>query len=465
MHEPGPSRRHFLLGAAAAAAGAYTLSSCGTIAASRYSPNSRLRIAQIGCGGKGLSDLQACAKNHDIVALCDVDEANAKNARADQPNATFYLDYRDLFDKEQLDAVVISTPDHSHAVPALIAMQLGCHVFVQKPLAHTVEEVRLLRAAASRYGVITSMGNQGTCLDGFRQAAEVVRSGVLGKVAEVHVWTDRPGNVGVPGIDNPTDYWPQGIARPTHVDPVPASFRWDLWLGPAPFRPFAAGRAGRKSNEFAGYAPFYWRGFWDFGTGAIGDMACHVANLPYFALELGAPDWIEADATDRNPETGPRQSTIRFGFPGTGSRGPVTLFWYDGGRLPPQALLPAVKLRSGGFLLVGDRGSLYSPTDYGETFELHPREKFARQPLPAPSLPRSPGIHDEWLQGILDNTQPLACFDYAAPLTEAMLLGNVALRAGKRIEWDAGAMRVPNWPDAERFLKKEYRRGFELPRG
>src|SRR5262245_26091189 len=307
---PSPNRRDFLL-TAAAAAGAFSLAGCQSGGGRRPSASERLRIAQIGCGGKGFTDLQAVARNHDVVALCDVDAAQAVNARNECPRATFYQDYRDLFDQEHVDAVVVSTPDHSHALPALIAMQLGCHVFVQKPLAHTVEETRLLLAAARAAGVVTSMGNQGTCLDGFREAAEVVRSGVLGAVKEVHVWTNRP-------------LWPQGIARPTFVDPIPATLRWDLWLGAAPYRPFAAARAG---GEFQGYTPFAWRGFWDFGTGAIGDMACHVANLPFFALELGAPEWVEAEATGGTDETAPRQSTVRFSFPARGRRGPVALTW------------------------------------------------------------------------------------------------------------------------------------------
>lgn len=449
------TRRDFLLSTAAAAAAA----SLGACAADdrRPSPNDRLRIAQIGCGGKGFTDMQACASRHDVVALCDVDENIAGNARAEVPKAKFYVDYRDLFDREKLDAVVVSTPDHSHALPALIAMQLGYHVFVQKPLVHTVEEARALLAAARRSGVITSMGNQGTSFDGFRDAAEAVRSGAIGKVREVHVWTNRPGG-----------WWPQGLARPAHVDAVPVTFRWDLWLGPAPFRPYAG---ARKDQGFGGYHPFAWRGFWDFGTGALGDMACHVANLPFFALELGAPQWVEASAEGQNDETAPKQATIRFGFPARGDRPAVVLTWYDGGRLPPNELLPDPAQRQGqravkegGFLLIGDQGKLYSPTDYGEQFGLYPLEKFHGWKPPARTLPRSPGHHDEWLQGILAGRQPLANFEYAAPLTEAMLLGNVAIRAGKRIEWDAANMRVSNAPDAERFLRKQYRRGFELPK-
>lgn len=409
------------------------------------SPNERLRIGIVGCGGKGLSDMAACAKTQDIVALCDVDEGKAKNAREQHPQAAFYEDWRDLVDRARIDALVVSTPDHSHAGPALAAMAHGVHVFVQKPLTHTVHEARMLLDAARRTGLITSMGNQGTCLDGFRTAAECVRGGVIGKVREVHVWTDRP-------------IWPQGIPRPTHIDPIPATFRWDLWLGPAEWRPYAA---GRKDMEFKGYAPFHWRGFWDFGTGALGDMACHVANLPFFALELGAPDQVEAESDGGNDYTAPKRSKIRFHFPARGARGPVLMTWYDGGNRPPADLLPGVALRSGGFMLVGDEGTLYSPTDYGERFDLYPKERFADFTPPEPTLPRSPGIHDEWLQGILTGTQPMANFEYAAPFTEAMLLGNIALRVGGRIEWDAEAGRITNSQAAHALVEKRYRRGFE----
>jgi predicted dehydrogenase len=446
MSEQGSSRRHFIMSAAVAAS-TFSVAACGTTTSRTVGSNRRLRIAQIGCGGKGFVDLMACGKDHDIVALCDVDDLQAANARAEKPNATFYHDYRDLFDREKLDAVIVSTPDHSHALPALIAMQLGYHVYVQKPLTHTIEEARLLHAAAKRSRVITSMGNQGTSLDGFRSAAEVVRSGGIGTISEVHVWTNRP-------------IWPQGIVKPRHIDPIPASLHWDLWLGGAPERSFAA-----ANDTFSGYTPFSWRGFWDFGTGALGDMACHVANLPFFALELSAPDWVEASAEGNNDETAPTKSTIRFGFPKNRTRGPVVLTWYDGGRLPPADLLPGVQIAQGGFLLKGSSGTLYSPTDYGESFELYPRKQFQGYTAPKPFLPRSPGIYQEWLLGILNNQQPMASFDYSAPLTEAILLGNVALRTGQRIEWDAANMRAKNCPAAEAFIKKTYRRGFELPRG
>lgn len=447
---PTSSRRAFLIHSAAAAS-ALSVGAAGSTATRPQrarSANERLRIGIVGCGGKGLSDMQACARTHDIVALCDVDETKAVNARNEQPKAAFHHDWRDLLDKERLDALVVSTPDHSHAGPALAAMALGLHVFVQKPLTHTVQEARLLRDAARKSKVITSMGNQGTCLDGFRTATECVRAGLIGDVTEVHVWTDRP-------------IWPQGLDRPKHIDAIPASLRWDLWLGPAAWRPFAA---GRKDDEFKGYAPFHWRGWWDFGTGALGDMACHVANLPFYALQLDAPTNITAVASEQHEETAPKRATIRMQFPARGARGPVELTWYDGGAMPPAELLPGVKLRSGGFLLVGSKGVLYSPTDYGEKFDIYVNGELAQLEYPAPTLARSAGIHDEWLQAIVSGTQPMANFEYAAPFTEAMLLGNLALRSGEALQWDSTNLRVTNSAAAQAFVSKQYRRGFELTR-
>ena len=445
------SRRDFLI-RGAAAGGAATLGvAMGVpepLARPRRarSPNDRLRIGVVGCGGQGKSDMDACGDLHDIVALCDVDDGKAEYARTRYPKAAFFHDWRDMLDRERLDAITVSTPDHSHAGPALAAMALGVHVYVQKPLTHTVHEARLLRDAARKSGVITSMGNQGTCYEGLRSAVECVRAGVIGAVRDVHVWTNRP-------------VWPQGIARPTHIDAIPPSFRWDLWLGPAAWRPYAE---GRKDSGFNGYAPFNWRGFWDFGTGALGDMACHTANMPFLALELDAPDWVDATCDGRNDDTAPKSSRIRMHFPRRGDRDELMFYWYDGGELPGEDVLPDVRPRASGFLLVGDKGKLYSPTDYGERFELFPKRRFADFTPPPPTLPRSPGIHEEWLEGILTSRQPMANFEYAAPLTESMLLGNLALRAGERIEWDSDNLRVTNSELAQSFVSKAYRRGFEL---
>ena len=311
------TRRDFLI-SSAAIGGAAALASCQSTqpAVASRPPGARLRIGVIGCGGKGLSDMRACAKEHDIVALCDVDDGKSKTARKEHPDATYYHDYRELLDKEQLDAVTVSTPDHSHAGPALMAMAKGIHVFVQKPLTHTVAEARLLRDAARKSGVITSMGNQGTCLDGLRSAVECVRAGAIGAVREVHVWTNRP-------------IWPQGLEKPTHIDAIPASLRWDLWLGPAAWRSYAK---GRSDTGFKGYCPFQWRGFWDFGTGALGDMACHIANMPFYALNLGDPSWVEAESEGGTDYMAPKSSVIKFRFPERGDREAVDMTWYDGGK-------------------------------------------------------------------------------------------------------------------------------------
>lgn len=398
----------------------------------------KLNIAVIGCGGKGYTDMQAVASEN-VVALCDVDDERAAAAFNEQPDARKYVDYRVMLDRERdLDAVVISTPDHVHAVAAIAAMQRGLHVFCQKPLTRTVEEARLLATTAQRTGVVTSMGNQGTAMDGLRRGVEIVRAGVLGAVREVHVWTDRP-------------IWPQGIARPTGVEAIPKTLRWDLWLGPAPYRPF-----------HSGYAPFAWRGWWDFGTGALGDMACHTMNLPWLALELTAPTAVEAQSSGCNEETAPEWSIIRYDFPARGALPPVRLTWWDGKKKPPAELSGGREFASGGCLLIGERGSLYSPDDYGAKWELWPGDLADTLAAIPQTLPRSPGIHAEWLRACKGGPAPMADFAYAGPFTEAVLLGNVALRVGERIEWDAPALRARNCSRADAFLRGSYAWGYDL---
>jgi len=289
------------------------------------------------------------------------------------------------------------------------------------------------------------MGNQGTAMDGFRTGVESIRSGVLGAIREVHVWTNRP-------------IWAQGMARPKEIDPIPAHLRWDLWLGPAPYRPY------HKS-----YAPFHWRGYWDFGTGALGDMACHLMNLAYFALELGAPTLVACEKIEGLlEETGPKKSILRFEFPARGNRGPVTLRWYDGGHLPDLALAPGItKFGAGGSLLVGERGTLYSSDDYGARFELLPKERFVDWKPPAPTLARvlekeaTHQIHREWLDGIRGGPRPSSSFAHSGPFTEAVLLGNVALRSGRTIRWDS-VRGVTDSAETDRLLSHEYCYGFGL---
>lgn len=433
--------------------------------------NSRLNIAVIGAAGKGASDTDACA-DENIVALCDVDKNNCAGQLKKYPNAKFYQDYRKMLDEmgKSIDAVIVATPDHFHAVAASAAIQSGKHVYVQKPLTQTIAEARELRDLASRHKIVSQMGNQGSAEDGLRRAVEVIQAGLIGEVREVHVWSNRP-------------IWPQGMGRPAGEDPVPADMDWNLWIGPAAMRPFKAGV----------YHPFNWRGWLDFGTGALGDMACHTVNLPFRALKLGYPEVIEAESSGMNGETYPLGSRIRFEFPGGSS--PIVLRWYDGGKpsernpnrhdgsnKPGKEVTDDVAALRGevpgsGCVLIGSKGKIFSPDDYGTQFfvKLNDEPKFvfyekhaAVEPIPQ-VIPRNPFSGDadkrhhlEWIAAIKES-KPELCysrFDIAAYLTEIMLLGCVALRVGKKLEWDGPGMRAKNTPEAERFVRRNNRTGW-----
>ena len=450
--------------------------------------NSKLNIAAIGVGGKGSSDINCCASEN-IVALCDVDTDRCAGQIKKHPDAKVYQDFRKLFDEmgKGIDAVMVSTPDHFHAVAASRAMRLGKHVYVQKPLAQTLYEARYLRDLARTTGLVTQMGNQGSASDGLRRGVECIQSGIIGQVSEVHIWTNRP-------------IWPQGLNRPGGSDPVPSTLDWDTWIGPAPMRPYKQGV----------YNPFNWRGWQDFGTGALGDMACHTVNLPFRGLHLGYPTEIEAEALGgMNQETYPFGSKIRFEFPTrkvealARSFDPVTFTWYDGGKplanptihgrrstmhdynnKPPKELLADIVALQGevphsACLLIGDKGTIFSPSDYGESFFLKLADDkkflhFTKHPAVAAipqSIPRNPfghsgdkAHHQEWIAAIKAG-KPEQCysrFEIGAQLTEIMLLGCVALRAGKKIEWDGPNMVAKNCPEAARFVKRENRAGWEL---
>ncbi len=292
MPKQSPQRRDFIKTTALAGVGFWT--SSASLLAESKSPNEKLNIGIIGAGGKGNVDRREVSSEN-IVAICDVDENQANEARKANPKAKFYFDFREMLDKEKLDAVTVSTPDHTHAQASVRAMRMGLHVYCQKPLTHTVAEARLMTETARKHKVATQMGNQGTSHDGLRRAVEIVQDGAIGQVTEVHVWTNRPGN-----------YWKQGLNRPTRTDKVPASLKWDLWLGTSPERPFVGNRT---------YHPFAWRGWWDFGTGALGDMACHTANMAYMALKLGAPASVSSQSSGGTPESPPLWSTITWEFP------------------------------------------------------------------------------------------------------------------------------------------------------
>jgi predicted dehydrogenase len=404
-----------------------------------YQQNEKLNIAMIGAGGRGRGNLDGVLSEN-IVALCDVDERLAYSARQACPNAKFYKDFRKMLEqmRNQIDAVVVSTPDHTHAVAAAMAIRMGKHVYCEKPLTRTIWEARTLRDLARRYKVATQMGNQGTASNELRQGVEVIQSGVLGKVTEIHVWSNRP-------------IWPQGIARPKEEMIIPEGLGWELWLGPAPKRPY-----------HDAYHPFKWRGWIDFGTGAIGDMACHTMNMAFWALNLRDPVSTEAETSGVNGETFPKWSIVRYQFPQRGDLPPCKMVWYDGGQKPPVELLQGEQMADSGSLLIGSEGTLYSPGDYGTPFVLLPREKFASYQPPAPSIPRSPGHHQEWINACKGGPAAMSNFDYASALTETALLGNLAIITGERINWDAKRMKAVNCPKADRIIHPTYRKGWSL---
>jgi len=404
------------------------------------SPNEKLNIAIIGAGGRGAGNLSAVSSEN-IVALCDVDDKRAAAAYDRFPKAKKYRDFRKMLDElhAQIDAVVVSTPDHTHAVAAVMAMKLGKHVYCEKPLTRSVYEARVMRQVAKEQGVVTQMGNQGHSNTAARQAVELIRSGVLGDVVEVHAWTDRP-------------IWPQGIDRPKDEPPVPKTLDWDLWLGPAPYRPY-----------HPAYVPFKWRGWWDFGTGALGDMACHILDVAFWSLNLVNPTSIEAEVSDNHkPETFPKWSIIRYEFPKRGDLAPCKLIWYDGGKMPPAELAPGVKLPKNGTILVGTKGTLVTLDAYGGRYKLLPEKEFEGFKPPEMKLPVSPGHHREWILACKGQGEALSNFDYAAQLTETVLLGNLALWAGKKVEWDAGRMCAKNAPETEQIIRPEFRKGWTL---
>jgi predicted dehydrogenase len=405
------------------------------------SPNGKVAFASIGLGGKGSSDSSDAGSAGDMVAVCDVDENTLKTAEKRFPKAKRYTDFRKLLDEmgKSIDAVTVSTPDHTHAPAALMAMRMGKHCFCQKPLTHTIYEARLMAKVAKEMKVATQMGNQGTAENSLRKAAAIIKSGVLGPVKEVHVWTNRP-------------IWAQGGDRPKPAT-CPAHLKWDLWLSAAPARPFANG-----------YHPFSWRGWWDFGTGALGDMACHTVNMPYMALNLRDPVAIQAECSGHNKDSYPKWSIITFDYPALGKRPALKLFWYDGGKRPEADLLEGKKLEGSGCLVVGEKGKLYAPGDYCER-ELH---LLGGLSMPKVKWRHSPGHFEEWVLAIKGGEPAYSNFgDYSGGLSETILLGNLAVWAaasgkGEKVEWDAKNLRSPNVPGLEPIIKPTYRAGYTL---
>lgn len=405
-------------------------------------PNEKLNIAVVGCGGRGYENLKGCA-GENIVALCDVDTNRAAQALKEFPNAKRYSDWRELFDDaKSFDAVVVSTPDHMHAPISITAMRYGKHVYCEKPLARTIHEARFMAAVAKEFGVATQMGTQGVSFDNTRTGIEMLRAGVIGAPKEIHVWTDRPLN-----------WWPQGVERPTDTPPVPDTLDWDLWLGVAPERPY-----------HPAYMPFKWRGWKDFGSGAIGDMGIHNAAIAFLGLQMGMPD--AARIVDSSPlcnETFPAWSELCIDFPAHGNNPAFKMYWYDGGRKPPASLIDGGPLDGNGCIIVGSEGTLYSIDWAGDRHVLYPKSKFKDFQPPPPTLPRVESHHQEWIDACKGGPAPMANFtDFAAPMTEIMQLGNLALLTGRDLRWDTMGEMSPDCAEANAFVRPGYRDGWKI---
>ncbi|HQR05479.1 MAG TPA: Gfo/Idh/MocA family oxidoreductase [Gemmatales bacterium] len=477
-----PSRRQFIQSSALAASAGYWVAGTAAANLTPRSPNEKLRIAGIGVGGKGHSDITQAAEFGDVVAICDIDDERCNKTytdlnKGDKHNPKKYSDFRKMLEEmgKNIDAVTVSTPDHTHSVAAVMAMKMGKHVYCQKPLTHTVHEARKMRETASENKVVTQMGNQGSAENGLRRAVELIQGGVLGQIKEIHVWTNRP-------------VWPQApeiVARPA-TKAVPTGVHWDEFIGPAPFREY-----------HSSLHPFAWRGFLDFGTGALGDMACHTANMAFRACKLGYPTAVSAVNGPLNSETYPAWASMMYEFPARGDMQPCKLYWYEGRVLlpdgrkaslvqPPVDILAKClkvdkatgmieKLSDSGSIIVGEKGILFSPNDYGAQYRLYPEKDFpveeqkklqSGESGPPITLARNNGgdrgMKKEWAEGIQGGARPYSNFDFAALFTETMLLGNVAMRVGKRIEWDGPNMKVTNCPEAMQYIQPEYRKGWSL---
>ncbi len=438
-------------------------------------PSDKLNIAIIGAGGRGESHRNALKDTENFVAFCDVDDLRAKSTYEMFPEVPHFRDYRKMLDRmsKSIDACVIATPDHTHAVIAMACMQLGKHVYVEKPLTHNIWEARELLKAAKRYKVVTQMGNQGSSLDCIRETQEWIQSGAIGEVTRAHVWTNRP-------------VWPQGVPTPKGSVPVPDSLDWDLWQGPAAERPY-----------HPAYLPFKWRGWWEYGTGAFGDMGCHLVDPAYRALKLTTPTSVEASATTvwvgdfveaNYPDSCPPSSMVKMRFPEREGMPACELWWYDGGIRPmrPEELGPNEPFGNwdGGVLFEGSKGKMLCGI-YGENPTLLPTARMKDTPAPKPWLQRVKGSHQAiWAEACKGNGEPTSPFEYAVPLTETLLIGNLAVRcydfkklqAGKtpeswapydypgrlRLEWDAENGIVKNFDEANQFVKREYREGWSL---
>jgi predicted dehydrogenase len=418
------SRRGFLQSTAVAA----TIPFAGRLRGDTP-PSERLRIAMIGTANQAEHDWSnIAAGGPEIAVLCDVDERVTAKARAQFPKAEFVTDFRRIMDRKDIDAVAVATPDHTHVIATLLALQAGKHVFCEKPLTHNIIEARKVAETAKKYNRVTQMGTQIHAGDNYRRVVELIRAGAIGPVREVHLWVGTR--------------W-SGDAKPKSGETNPAGLNFDLWLGPSANRPFSAV-----------YLPRTWRGWWDFGGGTLADMGCHYYDLAQWALGLTAPARVTAEGPPADPHTAPPWLTVRYEYPATSVRPALTVTWNSTGKPKEHADLLAKQKWGDGALFVGDKGMLLAAYT---KHKLLPDDKFAEFTPPSPTIPKSIGHYKEWVEACKGNGTTTCPFSYAGPLTETVLLGNVAYRAGSPIEWNAAAMRIPNAPAAERFLRREYR--------
>jgi len=415
------------------------------------SPADKLRIAIIGCGGRGGANM-AEMLGENVVALCDVNERNLDAAATKAPGAKRFRDFRKLYDElkdSEFDAVVVSTTEHTHAFATLPALRRKKHVYCEKPLTRDVREARIITEAAKAAGVATQMGTQIHATGNYRRVVELVQSGAIGPVREVHVWVSRawgwqPPDEAKAGGDIVTV-----LDRPTDEMAPPAELDWDLWIGPAPMRPY-------HSVYFPGPKWYRW---WDFGNGTMSDLGSHWNDLPFWALGLDAPLTIEASGPPPHPEIAPASMSATYEYGARGTQPPVKVTWYQGRMKPPPWTEKAIPQWGDGVLFIGDKGMLLA--DYGKHLLL-PEKQFEGFERPPRTIPDSIGHHKEWLHACKTGAPTTCNFAYSGPLTEANHLGNVAYRAGKKLEWDAAAMRFTNAPDADRYLSRDYRAGWRL---
>lgn len=407
-----------------------------TATAETTAANGKLNIACIGTANRAAADVNG-VKGENIVALVDVDKNYLDRAAKQFPDARTYADYREMIETEadKIDAVVVGTADHHHAPASIRAIRAGKHVYCEKPLTHTVEESRIIAEAAKEAGVATQLGTQIHAQDNYRRVVEIVQSGALGDVKEVHVWVGKG--------------WGGG-ERPEKGQEPPATLSWDLWLGPAPVRPFAAGR----------YHPAQWRRWWDFGQGTLGDMACHYMDLPFWALKLRHPISCAAEGPEVHPETCPLGLIVRYEFPKRDGLAACNVTWYDGNLIPKE--VAGERVPGAGVMFVGTEGKMFA--DYGR-YRLFPEDKFKNFSPPPKTIADSIGHHAEWIKACKDGSPTTCNFDYSGALTESVLLGNVAFRTGRPLEWDAANLKAINCPEADKFIGKEYRAGWEVAIG